>query len=193
MEAVRSGLPLFHTTRAGRIVEWNGAAERLCGIPAGEAVDRDCWEVIRGRDEDGGLVCHPGCSLARQAREGRTVRCADLHVRMPSGVDRLTVSTIVFGSGEEAVVLHPLQLSSQAPAPERAAAPALTPRQHEILALLADGVRPKEIAAHLSLSVPTVRNHIQHLLRRLGASSQLEAAAKAHALGLCGPSDSRRP
>jgi PAS domain-containing protein len=47
---VRSGLPLFHTTRSGRIVEWNPPAEELSGNPAGDAVGRNCWEVIRGRD-----------------------------------------------------------------------------------------------------------------------------------------------
>lgn len=186
--AVRSGLALFHTTRAGRIVEWNPAAEELTGIPACEAVGRSCWEVVRGRDADGGLVCHRGCSIARLAREGWPVRCADLRVRMPSGLERITVSTIVVGAGEDAVVLHPMHAAT--PGDSRAAArepvPALTPRQRQILALLADGVRPKEIAASLDLSVSTVRNHVNVLLRRLGVRSQLEAAARGRALGLGG-------
>jgi DNA-binding CsgD family transcriptional regulator len=179
---VRSGLALFHTTRAGEIVDWNPAAERLCGIPADEAVGRSCWEVMRG------LVCHRGCSIARLAREGWPVRCADLRVRMPSGVERLTVSTIVVGSGDDAVVLHPLQAPAAEEEPAAAApagtVPSLTPRQREIVALLADGVRPKEIALRLGLSVPTVRNHVHALKHRLGARSQLEAAARARALGL---------
>ncbi len=186
--AVRSGLSLFHTTRAGRIVEWNPAAEELSGIPASEAVGRDCWEVIRGRDARGGLVCHRGCSIARLAREGWPVHCADLRVQLPSGIERVTVSTIVVGTGDDAVVLHPMRPlhpdaePSQPPSWE----PQLTPRQRQILALLAEGVRPKEIASRLGLALPTVRNHVQALLRRLGASSQLEAAAKARALGLTG-------
>lgn len=184
---VRSGLPLFHTTRSGRIVEWNPAAEDLTGIPACDAVGRSCWEVIRGRDPRGGLVCHPGCSVARLARERWPVRCVDLHVRMPSGVEHLTVSTIVVGTADDTVVLHPLHVappSTDAPAPA-AAIPELTPRQREILALLADGIRVKEIALRLSLSVPTVRNHVHALLQRLGVSSQLAAVAKARELGLC--------
>lgn len=194
--AVRSGLPLFHTTRSGRIVEWNAPAEDLCGVPARDAVGRHCWEVIRGCDARGGLVCHPGCSVARLAREGWPVRCTDLHVRMPSGIEHLTVSTIVVGAGDDAVVLHPLQLV--APDTDEAAqsptAPELTPRQREILRLLAEGVRAKEIAHRLSLSVPTVRNHIHALLRRLGVNSQLAAVAKARELGLCDglPAGSRR-
>lgn len=185
--SVRSGLALFHSTRAGEIVEWNRAAEQLSGIPAAEAVGRSCWDVIRGRDEAGALVCHRGCSVARLAREGRPVRCTDLRVRLPSGVDRVTVSTIVVADGDDGFVLHPLQVGGRphaAPAP--ASAPPLTPRQREILALLAAGVRPKEIAVRLSLALPTVRNHINALLRRLGVSSQLEAVARARALGLVG-------
>lgn len=189
MTAVRSGLPLFHTTRSLRIVEWNRAAEELSGIPAAEAVGRNCWDVIRGRDAGGGLVCHRGCSIARLAREGWPVRCTDLRVRMPSGLERVTVSTIVVGAGDDAVVLHPMQpAAADADAPPPACAtPELTPRQREVLALLAEGVRAKEIAARLSLSLPTVRNHVHQLLRRLDASSQLEAVARARALGLIGP------
>jgi DNA-binding CsgD family transcriptional regulator len=184
--AVRSGLPLFHTTRSGRIVEWNAPAEELSGIPARDAVGRSCWEVVRGRDADGNLVCHPGCSVARLAREGWPVRSTDLDVRMPSGVEQVTVSTIVVGAGDNALVLHTLQVAAQdtrgaaPPAP----VPELTPRQREILGLLVEGIRAKEIAGRLSLSVPTVRNHIHAVLGRLGVNSQLGAAAKARELGL---------
>jgi DNA-binding CsgD family transcriptional regulator len=183
---VRSALPLFRTTRALRIVEWNRAAEELSGIEESDAVGRNCWEVIRGRDRDGSLVCHRGCSIGRLAREGWPVRCADLHVRMPSGVERMTVSTIVVGDGDDAYVLHPMRpvpAAAGVPPPPRAA-PELTTRQREIVQLLAEGVRAKEIARRLDLSVPTVRNHIHQALRRLGATSQLEAVAKARAFGL---------
>lgn len=183
---VRSRLPLFHTDGAGRIAEWNRAAEELSGIPARDAVGHRCWEVIRGRDARGGIVCHPGCSVVRLAREGWPVSCTDLRVRMPSGVEHLALETIVVDDGGETEVLHLLQAAppdTEGAAPS-ADVPALTPRQREILALLADGIRPKEIAGRLSLSLPTVRNHIHALLRRLGVSSQLAAVAKARDLDL---------
>jgi DNA-binding NarL/FixJ family response regulator len=62
--------------------------------------------------------------------------------------------------------------------------PSLTRRQREILYLLVEGVRVKQIAARLTLSETTVRNHIRAILRELGAHSQLEAVARARALSL---------
>jgi DNA-binding CsgD family transcriptional regulator len=55
----------------------------------------------------------------------------------------------------------------------------LTPRQHEILLHVADGESTDQIAAELHLSRETVRNHVRHILRRLGTNSRLEAVAVA--------------
>ena len=60
----------------------------------------------------------------------------------------------------------------------------LTRRQMEVLRLLGDGASTDDIAASLHLSRETVRNHIRHLLRALGAHSRLEAVAVAHRTGL---------
>jgi DNA-binding NarL/FixJ family response regulator len=62
--------------------------------------------------------------------------------------------------------------------------PRLTPRQHEILGLLAEGKAVKKIARLLGLTETTVRNHVRLLLLALGAHSQLEAVARARAHGL---------
>lgn len=56
----------------------------------------------------------------------------------------------------------------------------LTPRQAEVLDLLERGLSTKQIAAELHLSTETVRNHVRHLLRAVGAHSRLEAVAIAH-------------
>jgi PAS domain S-box-containing protein len=60
----------------------------------------------------------------------------------------------------------------------------LTPRQHEILQLLAAGMSTDGIAKTLFLSRETVRNHIRHILQRLGVRSRLAAIALAHREGL---------
>jgi PAS domain S-box-containing protein len=56
----------------------------------------------------------------------------------------------------------------------------LTPRQAEMLRLLERGRTTIQIADELHLSRDTVRNHIRHLLRAVGAHSRLEAVALAH-------------
>jgi DNA-binding CsgD family transcriptional regulator len=59
------------------------------------------------------------------------------------------------------------------PAPPRPLA--LTPREREILRLLAAGKTAKPIATELAVSLPTVRTHIQNLLCKLEVHSCLEA------------------
>ena len=63
-------------------------------------------------------------------------------------------------------------------------ASALTAREREILNLLAEGTDTDEIRRRLSIARVTVRNHIQRILRKLGAHSRLEALARARREGL---------
>jgi putative two-component system response regulator len=55
----------------------------------------------------------------------------------------------------------------------------VTPRELEILRLIASGLVNKQIAQHLGLSLNTVRNHVQNVLYKLQAHSKLEAVATA--------------
>jgi DNA-binding CsgD family transcriptional regulator len=188
-EQLRSGDAVFRCGDDLRIVEWNEAAEQLTGVPAREAVGGYCWDAVAGRDDDGNLVCHSGCSIARLAREGWPVSCTNLVRSGPDGPQRITISTIVLRNGRGSTILHPMRgapleppPTPSRPAPERL--PHLTGRQFQILALLAGGTRVREIASHLSLSETTVRNHVRAVLRELGVHSQLEAVALARDLAL---------
>jgi PAS domain S-box-containing protein len=53
----------------------------------------------------------------------------------------------------------------------------LTPRQEEVLALIAGGASTVQIAQMLHLSTETVRNHVRQILRRLRVNSRVEAVA----------------
>jgi DNA-binding NarL/FixJ family response regulator len=66
--------------------------------------------------------------------------------------------------------------------------PRLTDREHEVLGLLAEGARQKEVAQRLSISPKTVATHIQNLLGKLGVHSRAELVARAYRLGLVGAS-----
>jgi two-component system nitrate/nitrite response regulator NarL len=59
----------------------------------------------------------------------------------------------------------------------------LTPRQTEVLDLLAEGLSNKEIARRLSIQLPTVKNHVHELLVKLGVSGRGEAAARTRRRG----------
>lgn len=60
----------------------------------------------------------------------------------------------------------------------------LTPREHEVLRLLATGASNREIGAQLFISEGTVKNHISNILGRLGLRDRTQAAiyAKEHGL-----------
>lgn len=60
----------------------------------------------------------------------------------------------------------------------------LTPREAEILGMLADGLANKEIAARLRISTHTVKTHVQSLFVKLGADSRAEAVAVGVRRGL---------
>jgi DNA-binding NarL/FixJ family response regulator len=60
----------------------------------------------------------------------------------------------------------------------------LTPRELEVLALLADGHSTEALVQKLFLSVHTVRNHVRNILSKLNAQSRLEAVAIATKQGL---------
>ncbi len=60
----------------------------------------------------------------------------------------------------------------------------LTERELQILRIASEGRSNKAIAEELHLSVNTVRNHMQHVLTKLGAHSKLEATAIAARLGI---------
>ena len=60
----------------------------------------------------------------------------------------------------------------------------LTPREHEVLAAMADGASNKVIARRLGISLHTVKFHVAAILAKLDADSRTEAVARAAHLGL---------
>jgi DNA-binding NarL/FixJ family response regulator len=62
--------------------------------------------------------------------------------------------------------------------------PQLTPRERDVLALLANGAWNSEMARRLGLSDKTVRNHISTILFKLNVPDRTAAALKAHSAGL---------
>jgi len=171
-------VPSYIVDRFG-IIRWlNPAAEKLVGD-------------ARGRQQ--ASVVAP--EYAREAKESFT--------RKLLGTERATDGTVVLldADGERVQVqissvplyeggrivgvfgLVPQRESTAPPDPH----PHLTPRQNQILHLLAHGRSTAQIAAELHLSTDTVRNHVRRLLRALDAHSRIEALAVAHREGILRP------
>ncbi|MGO9310622.1 MAG: response regulator transcription factor [Spirochaetia bacterium] len=63
---------------------------------------------------------------------------------------------------------------------------ALTPRETEVLGLLAEGLANKEIAARLSFSTHTAKFHVESILRKLDTANRAEAVKEGIRRGLIG-------
>jgi DNA-binding NarL/FixJ family response regulator len=92
-----------------------------------------------------------------------------------------------FDSGE--LLARVRRLSKRAPARHQTTAEvrqesSLTPRELEVLTLLAQGRRPRAIASSLVISEKTVSSHLQRVLVKLGVNSRTQAVAIAYRDGL---------
>jgi two-component system NarL family response regulator len=70
---------------------------------------------------------------------------------------------------------------------ERAYQPDLSPREHEVLTRIVDGLSNKEIAARLDVSEATVKTHVAHILGKLGVEDRTQAALAALTRGIVAP------
>jgi two-component system response regulator DevR len=97
------------------------------------------------------------------------------------------VTSAVRAAASGEAVISPEMLARLLPRLHRgrgAVQPALTEREREVLALVAEGRTNAAIAEELTVSVHTIRNHVANLSAKLGATSKLEALAIAVRDGL---------
>ncbi|NLG55902.1 MAG: response regulator transcription factor [Rhodococcus sp.] len=91
----------------------------------------------------------------------------------------------VFTPGLAGLVLGEYRrMSSEPPSANADANPVLTPRETEVLRLVAKGLSAKQIATRLSLSHRTVENHVQATLRKLQLANRVELARYAIEQGI---------
>jgi two-component system nitrate/nitrite response regulator NarL len=60
--------------------------------------------------------------------------------------------------------------------------PRLTPREYEIVALICRGMKNKQIAGELSITIGTVKVHLMHIFEKTGVKDRFELALEAHKL-----------
>jgi DNA-binding CsgD family transcriptional regulator len=191
-----------------RIVYWNDSATALLGWTSREVLGKKCYDVFAGRDVFGNLCCFRDCGVAVassrgevpapfvmdvRTQDGAALRVVTRTVALPSPGAAYRTLVHVFENGDGAALdamLARIRSVVAAP-PEPIAGPpeetiTLSPREQQILELLAGGYGSINIAARLGLSHATVRNHVQHLLRRMDVHSQVEAVSLAFRRGMLG-------
>lgn len=85
------------------------------------------------------------------------------------------------GSPITASIARRVVQSFQRPAPSHPVAETLSPREHEVLQMLAGGYLYKEVAEALQISVPTVNTYVRRIYEKLNVNSRAQAVAKIRA------------
>jgi PAS domain S-box-containing protein len=180
------------------IVAWNEAATEMFGLTTDEALGRPCYSVMCWRDRCGDPVCEE-CSVAppgdddelMPTREviGRTADGKTLWLSATTIVPPLEirhqcrlvhlVREIALPPELERLVVERLAGWSLATEEDASVLSRLTPRENEVLHLLTEGLDGSAIANSLFVSPATVRNHVQHILKKLEVHSRTEAVALA--------------
>jgi DNA-binding CsgD family transcriptional regulator len=126
--------------------------------------------VMRGRTLAGSAcVLHIFRDITEQAeRHGQSVSAGQA-ARQPGAILHLPLGTAITDFESQEMAL----------APEH-----LTPREHEVLELLARGMATVEIATRLGISRVTARNHVTRVIEKLGVKTRLQAVLAASHLGL---------
>ena len=196
------------------IIFWSKAAQKILGYTPDEVLGQTCYNILRGCDDMGNIVCHHDCHVVVSSLNGNRVSNYNVATRTKSGEMRwINVSILTFLPGPDPatpVVVHLFRDATQTKQNEqfihqmfdaverwqKTTAPsaeeesdgspfkALTKREREVLSLLAQGHGTADIAESLSISAATVRNHVQSILHKLHVHSRVEAIAYAFDHGL---------
>lgn len=187
-----TGDPAFAVDRQGSIVLWNRAAEETLGATRPEALGQKCWSLLGGRDIYGNRHCCEKCPIREMAFAHEPIRSFHCAFQTNAhGTEEFGISCVViYDKPGSEILLHICHADKDKPAvsSEQLATlgptEALSKRELEILGMLAEKVKTKDIADQLSISIRTVRTHIQHLLYKLHVHKRAEAVKKGKQLDL---------
>lgn len=146
-----------------------------------EMADEDGMAIVQNIKSTVGSRVLLMADYAAHAQIERALEAgADGYVLKDISVQELTSAVFRLMDGD--TVLHPEAASALArrySVGNRSRTVPLTPRQREILRLIAAGLENKQIARKLGIGVHTVKTHVSRVLHKLGASSRTEAVVLA--------------
>ncbi len=184
--ALRKGLELLLRAAGIEIAGVAGTADegiRMCAdrLPHVTVVDGalglSAVERILAGDPDAGVVLYTGMA-DRTEIEAAAGHGARGFVLKDGGTEELIAAIAAVASG--GVYVDPAvaaRLQASEPTDR------LTPRERQILQLLAGGLTGEHVAEVLFLSPETIRTHVRNAMRKLGASTRVHAVALALSAG----------
>jgi DNA-binding NarL/FixJ family response regulator len=176
----------------GLATDLNGAsdetAEKRADVILADA-SQDAPEEWIAEFQEAGMSAGPPVLVLFDAPEANAaVRAVQAGVRgvLPSDASAEQIVSALDAVSKGLVVLHPVEVTAARPARSEEAQliEPLTPREREVLQMLASGLGNKEIAARMRISEHTAKFHVAQILGKLGASSRTEAVAIGMRVGL---------
>lgn len=199
---------VFAVDAKQRIIFWDPGCEELFDLSSQWVLGRPCYEVICGKNRvTGTAFCTQDCSIARLSTgenapnqfsiettdgDGKPLGLSVNIILIPSFCKKKWIVTHLLHRFVNQDLLTALDASlrtrKQTTSSSLAAsigqcehsAGRLSPREKEVLQLLAEGLSSIFISKRLTISNVTIRNHIQHIQNKLGVHSQVEAVAYAY-------------
>ena len=186
-----TGDPAFAIDAGGNIIMWNEASENTFGFTSDYALGKKCWKLMAGKDIHGNRYCSKHCALREM-----NFRHEPVHgfKAVFDGADKasrtfdVSFVTVVDKPGSEKL-LHICHLVEKLPESASITADTnhhdaeemsqLSEREIEILSLVAEKTSTQKIADTLSISIRTVRTHIQHAMQKLRVHKRKEAVLVA--------------
>ncbi|HEY0417056.1 MAG TPA: LuxR C-terminal-related transcriptional regulator [Gaiellaceae bacterium] len=170
----RTGDAVVTVDPGGVVTAANPAAEALTGYPTARLVGVPVTQVVAPEDRErathelrvrlvGALPDVPVALVLLRADGTRVSASSTWTVAGPDVVGIIRASN---GRPPETTTLR------ATPAP-------LTPREQQVLALIADGLTNDKVASVLGISPETVQSHVRHAMVKLSADSRTEAVATA--------------
>lgn len=199
---------VFAVDAKQRIIFWDPGCEELFDRSSQWVLGRPCYEVICGKNRvNGEDFCKPDCPVAKLANGGgapnhfsiKTIDGEDKPINVSVNIvlvpsfckkkwivthllhrfanqDVLTaLDSVLCNSKQPKSCSEAVSLGQRAHHTQR-----LSPRETEVLNLMSEGLSSAMIAKRLGISHVTIRNHIQHIQRKLNVHSQVEAVAYAY-------------
>ena len=145
------------------------------------------WETASAMDNLGLLPENspPLLALAATANQAAQARAAGARGFLSRAASPEALAAAITALSHGLQVTDPALPGGPAPvAPGPGSASLLTPREHDVLRLLAEGLPNKGVASRLGVSEHTVKFHVNSIMSKLNAQSRTEAVTLATRLGL---------